>query len=141
MHAVDYYARLMKVSTMGYSAQGELQEYEEMTPAKWKQTAKDLAIGGVGMGVGYGVSRLAADKITDKMMRSKQGWKMLKKYGPTVAAAASTAAAVGLRMRSEKFKEKRERAEARHQVKLHLRAQRLRRLRARPSPNPVYVDE
>jgi hypothetical protein len=135
---LEYYARLTKVSSMGVSATGGVREYEEMTPAKWKQTAKDVAIGGLGVGLGFGAGKLITDSITDEMMKNKAGWKLLKKYGPVVGAGASGLAAAGFRYRSAKHKQNRDRAEARHQAKLQQQVARLRARTKGPAKHRIY---
>lgn len=140
MPPLEYYECLTKISTMGISAEGELREYEEMTPTKWKQTAKDIALGSLGAGIGFGAGKLLTDSITNKMLQDKQGWKMLKKYGPTVAAVAASGVAIGRQYRSLQNKQNREHAEALHQAKLQKQIAAIRHRNRGPAVHRTYSE-
>ena len=83
---------------------------EQMTPAKWKQTLKDVPIAMLAGGVGYGIGRTLAEAIGKGVADtgSKPGWLKAVPYAAGAISGVGTYA--GMRVR-ETLKERREAAE------------------------------
>jgi hypothetical protein len=99
--------KLAKIPT---SRTADGRELEAMTPASWKQTAKDLPLAIFVGGLGYGVGATGAHYL-GKYILDKNKTKWLK-YAPLALAAGGIATPYVQGIVREKLRERRERANA-----------------------------
>jgi len=103
---------LTKLSTEGYGQPPPPHSYEEMTKAKWIQTAKDVPVVLAGSALGYGLGRTAGEYLVPKMFQSAEAQSKLKGALPWVAAGASGLGSYIALVQHRMLKERREAAEA-----------------------------
>ncbi len=88
--------------------------YETMSPAKWKQTAKDMPVvigaTGVGWGIGKTIADVAGEKMFAKAMRTGKKPAFLK-HAPLVTGALSGLGTYAMMRTREEMKNRREAAE------------------------------
>lgn len=110
------------------------QDYEHMTPAKWRRTLIDVPAVVGASALGYGLARTGADMYGEHLTRTGKvpGW---VKHTPAIAAGLTSLGAYALGRQSEILKERRIEAEDDFQAAQRARrAKLLAKKEGRPPP-------
>lgn len=106
---------LVKLANTPTSRDVHGNEYEAMTPASWKQTAKDVPIAILASGLGYGLGATASHYLGEHLGKSieasgkRPAW---LRYTPMAMSAISGLGALGQSRVRELLRARREQANA-----------------------------
>lgn len=103
----------MEQYTRGYAPHSEApQQFETMTPAKWKQTAKDLPASILAGAAGYLVGRMGSEYIVPKLLDNPATNKAISQNLPVALGALSGATSMLMAHHRRILKGRRENAQS-----------------------------